>query len=143
MVKIFCVLSNDTNLTGFPVDIDESLNVGDLKDAIYAKKISHLANFDAADLTLVRICKDVGGVTKGELKQCKEAMNIAYYQNAPEEPDVVETDAVDIGSFSAAPGDCKIVNGLIFKVMTSWKKISTYTETLPEELYHLLVVIPT
>ncbi|ORY37295.1 hypothetical protein BCR33DRAFT_854861 [Rhizoclosmatium globosum] len=70
-------------------------------------------------------------------------MNIAYYQNAPEEPDVVETDAVDIGSFSAAPGDSKRVNGLIFKVMTSWKKISTYTETLPEELYHLLVVIPT
>ncbi|ORY37260.1 hypothetical protein BCR33DRAFT_683173 [Rhizoclosmatium globosum] len=46
--------------------------------------------------------------------------------------------------FRLAPGAClSRGDGLTFKVMNSMKKVAFFTSSLPEELYHVLVLIPT
>ncbi|KAJ3028473.1 UNVERIFIED_CONTAM: hypothetical protein HDU68_001620 [Siphonaria sp. JEL0065] len=137
--KIFCVLSNDKNLTGFSVDLDVSLTVGDLKNAIRTTKSRELDHLAADKLTLVRICNGgVGGLTKSHLKQSKEALSLANYDNEPKEPDIT----YDVSMFRSAPGACLIRQGLTFKVMNSMKKVSFFTASLPDELYHVLVLVP-
>ncbi|KAJ3375578.1 hypothetical protein HDU84_000556, partial [Entophlyctis sp. JEL0112] len=131
--KIFCVLSNDTNLTGFHVDFEVSLTVSDLKDAIRAKKDIP----GSAELTLVRICKaDVGGLTADELERFRDLLLLATYGESPERTNDVDS------TFCTAPGACVTKDGLTFKVMNSMKKVSFFTASLPEEVYHVLVLVP-
>ncbi|KAJ3196378.1 hypothetical protein HDU82_001806 [Entophlyctis luteolus] len=125
--KVFCALSSDTNLTGFHVDFDVSLTVSDLKDAIRAKKMQDLGHLDADKLTLVRIWKgDVGGLTKRELKQSKEFLSLTAYGDDPEDGDDVVS-------------PLRTAREL---VMNSMKKVSLFVASLPEELYHVLVLVP-
>eukprot|EP00644_Phytophthora_capsici_P015159 jgi/Phyca11/128353/e_gw1.75.129.1 len=51
MVKLFCAVVGVQG-SAFPVDIDASLSVGDLKDAIKTKNKIKLKNIDASDLQL-------------------------------------------------------------------------------------------
>ncbi|KAJ3062057.1 hypothetical protein HDU99_005350, partial [Rhizoclosmatium hyalinum] len=68
MVKIFCVFFDDGVHTPFEVDIDDSLTVGHLKDAIHEDNPVRLAGVDAANLTIVRVFKEgVWGLTKEEV----------------------------------------------------------------------------
>ncbi|KAJ3003050.1 UNVERIFIED_CONTAM: hypothetical protein HDU68_005893 [Siphonaria sp. JEL0065] len=141
-LKIFCVVSNDKNLTGFPVDFDVSLTVGDLKKAIRAEKTPELDYLAADKLTLVRICTgEVGGLTKKHLKQSKEALSLTSYGNEPEEPE--DPDITDnVSMFRSAPGACLMTEGFTFKVMNSMEQVSVFTELLPAKLYHVLVLVP-
>ncbi|KAJ3095238.1 hypothetical protein HK100_005883, partial [Physocladia obscura] len=87
--KIFCVLSNDPNLTAFPVNIDLSLTISDLKDVIGVKKSPRLDYLAADELTLVRICK-------------ANPLSLATYGEDPE-------DGGDgISAFQFAPGACLV-----------------------------------
>ncbi|KAJ3079788.1 hypothetical protein HK100_010318, partial [Physocladia obscura] len=132
--KLLCVLSNNPNFTAIPIDIDVSLTVGDLKEAVLAKKINDLPDLDADKLTLVRICKvDVGGLTKVELKRSTDPLSLKAYGEDPEDGG----DAVS--ALQSTPGSCWTKDGLFFKVMNSLKKISFYSESLPEELYHVRI----
>jgi hypothetical protein len=111
MVKIFCKLSNDANLTGFPVDFDLSLTVGDLKKTTRAEMSPEPESLKAKDLTLVRIRKaDVGGLTNKELKQYKELLNLQLHGEDREDGDDI------ISDLSAVPGSCLERSGLLFKV---------------------------
>ncbi|KAJ3003734.1 UNVERIFIED_CONTAM: hypothetical protein HDU68_005532, partial [Siphonaria sp. JEL0065] len=136
-LKIFCVVSNDKNLTGFPVDFDVSLTVGDLKDAIRTKKSPELDYLAADKLTLVRICTgEVGGLTPDELERFRELLQLETYGEAPER-------TKDAGSaYGAASGACLAKDGLMFKVMNSMEQVSVFTELLPTKLYHVLVLVP-
>ncbi|KAJ3339606.1 hypothetical protein HDU83_007573 [Entophlyctis luteolus] len=137
--KIFCVLGDDPKLTGFPIDFDDSRTVGDLKKAIRAENMQDLGHLDAKKLTLVRTCKtDVGGLTKRELKQSREFLNLRKYGDEPEDPD----DADALSTFRAAPGKCLTRDGLIFKVMNSMEQVSLFTASLPAKVYHVLVLVP-
>ncbi|KAJ3025252.1 UNVERIFIED_CONTAM: putative protein serine/threonine kinase [Siphonaria sp. JEL0065] len=137
--KIFCVVSNDDNLTGFSVDFNVALTVGDLKDAIRAERESRLAGLDAADLILVRVFKEnVGGLTKKQLEQSKDALSLTNYGNYPEDPDIAD----DVSMFCSAPGACQMREGLTFKVMNSMEQVSVFTAYLPVQLYHVLVLVP-
>ncbi|KAG3078994.1 hypothetical protein PC122_g12392, partial [Phytophthora cactorum] len=51
MVTLFCAIVGEAE-SAFPVDIDASLSVGDLKDAIKAKKPNDLKDVDADKLQL-------------------------------------------------------------------------------------------
>ncbi|KAJ3190633.1 hypothetical protein HDU82_003882, partial [Entophlyctis luteolus] len=135
--KIFCALSSDTNLTGFHVDFDVSLTVSDLKDAIRAKKMQDLGHLDADKLTLVRIWNgDVGGLTQRELNQSKEFLSLKTYGDGPEYGDDT------VSPLRTAPGACKAKYGFTFKIMNSMKKVSFFFASLPEELFHVLVLVP-
>ncbi|KAJ3249808.1 hypothetical protein HDU77_007416 [Chytriomyces hyalinus] len=123
--KIFCVLSNSDNLTGFHVDFDVSLSVGDLKDAIH--KMKDIAG--SAELTLVRICKgDVGGLTKDELERSLDLFKLEVFSKSRERRE-------DIA------GACLTRDGFTFKVMNLMEQVSLFTASLPANLYHVLVLV--
>jgi hypothetical protein len=57
-ITLFCLVQGAP--TAFPVDIDSSLTVGHLKDAIKAKKANDFANIDADRLRLWKVEIQVG-----------------------------------------------------------------------------------
>ncbi|KAI9326720.1 hypothetical protein BDR26DRAFT_876705 [Obelidium mucronatum] len=138
-LKIWCVLcKNDNTLTVSEVDIDPTASVSSFKNAIRAKWVSCLLkDVDASDLTLVRLYKGVvGGMTKRELKQSKEALQLGNYSKSPERA----KDTVSI--FSDVRGACLVKDELIFKVMNTMDQVSYFTDSLPAKLCHVLVLIP-
>jgi hypothetical protein len=127
MSQIFCALSNDPTLTAFPVDFDLSLTVGELKDAIRATRIDDLGHLDADKLTLVRIGRltvgfltKQGGLTKKELEQSKESLNLKAYSEDPEYGDDT------VSRFRATPGRGLEKDGLFYKV----KLFTLHTSTV-------------
>jgi hypothetical protein len=57
-ITLFCLVQGAP--TAFPVDIDSSLTVGHLKDAIKAKNTNDFANIDAVKLRLWKVEIPVG-----------------------------------------------------------------------------------
>ncbi|KAI9327218.1 hypothetical protein BDR26DRAFT_940618 [Obelidium mucronatum] len=140
-LKLWCVLSKDNTLALCEVAIDPTASVSSLKKAIHAEWASRLLkDVNAADLTLVRVCKAVlGGMTKKELKQSKEALSLTSYGDDPEDPDVDD----DVSVFNDAPGVCLKKDAFLFKVMNSMTKVSCFAGSLPDDLCHVLVLMPT
>ncbi|KAJ3132156.1 hypothetical protein HK100_005624 [Physocladia obscura] len=134
---IFCVLANDPNSTGFSVRINtESTTVDNLKKAIRTEKPNVLKGLDADQLTLVRIGKaDVGGLNVDELERSPEALDLATYGKRP------ETITADTAAFQSALGSCLTSENLFSKVTNSAKKLSFFVDSLPQDLYHVLLSV--
>jgi hypothetical protein len=68
-ITLFCLVQGAP--TAFPVDIDSSLTVGHLKDAIKAKNTNDFANIDAVKLRLwkVEIPDDRDDLIQGQALQ--------------------------------------------------------------------------
>ncbi|KAJ3078684.1 hypothetical protein HDU99_000433, partial [Rhizoclosmatium hyalinum] len=116
MLAIFCVLSTNASLTAFHVDIEGSLTVEHLKEAIRVKRRFWLRGLDAADLTLVRVFKgDVGGFTAKELGASKEVMDQLYAEDEDEGKAVDSGYGYQKSVFGSTSGTCKTYNGLTFK----------------------------
>ncbi|ORY30911.1 hypothetical protein BCR33DRAFT_857170 [Rhizoclosmatium globosum] len=113
MLTTFCVLSTDANLTAFHVDIDETLIVEHLKDAIH--------------LTLVRVFKgDVGGFTAEELGASKEVMDQVYAEDEDEGKAVDSGHGYHKSVSGSTSGTCKTYHGLTFKLMNPTEQLSIY-----------------
>ncbi|KAJ3008541.1 UNVERIFIED_CONTAM: hypothetical protein HDU68_003046 [Siphonaria sp. JEL0065] len=118
--------------TRFPAKVD----AGD-PDAIRTKKSLEPDYLGADKLTLVRICKeDVGGLTMDDLERSQDFFKFEAYPNSPERT------KDGVSKFRAAPGACLMREGLTFKVMNSMDQVSVFTASLPDELYHVLVLVP-
>ncbi|KAJ3290250.1 hypothetical protein HDU79_003405 [Rhizoclosmatium sp. JEL0117] len=112
MVTTFCVLSTDANITAFHVDIEGSLTVEHLKDAIRLKRRFRLRDLNTADLTLVRVFKgDVGGFTAEELGASKETMDQAYTEDEDEDDAVDSDHGYQKSVFGSTSGTCKHTMG--------------------------------
>ncbi|KAI9340588.1 hypothetical protein BDR26DRAFT_861436, partial [Obelidium mucronatum] len=136
-LKLWCVLGKDNTLTPFEVAIDPTASVSSLKDAIRAKMAPDLDYLPASRLTLVRVCKEgVHGVTEDELERFNEVLQLETYSKSPER-------AIDtVSTFRDTRGACLVKDGFLFKVMNSMTKVSYFAESLPNDLCHVLVLIP-
>ncbi|KAJ3215131.1 hypothetical protein HDU81_001497, partial [Chytriomyces hyalinus] len=93
----------------------------------------------AASLTLVRIFKErmSGGLTKAQLRESKDGLHKATYGEDPGEAED------NISTLHNIPGACLKKGLLFFKVMNSFKAVSTYlTSPLEEKVHHILVLVP-
>ncbi|KAJ3290265.1 hypothetical protein HDU79_003420 [Rhizoclosmatium sp. JEL0117] len=134
MPKIFCVL---VGLPEFTVDFDVSLTVGEFKRAIRAERKPDLDSMASDKLLLVRVFKgDVGGFSMDQLETSKEALNLMSHGNDVEEAGVEDK----LSMFRTTVGASLMVNGMTFKVMNPKEKVSVFTDSLPAELFHILVL---
>ncbi|ORY47889.1 hypothetical protein BCR33DRAFT_764241 [Rhizoclosmatium globosum] len=139
--KISCVLSENGALSLSTVSIDSANStVRDLKHTVCAAGSPDSNNLDADKLLLIRTYQgDVGGLTTFNIKKLKEALNTTTFGNIPE----LTTDQCNNScKFSPTPGVCLTFDGLTFKVMNSREKLSFFTASLPDDLHHVLVLIP-
>ncbi|KAI8828327.1 hypothetical protein BJ741DRAFT_713646 [Chytriomyces cf. hyalinus JEL632] len=135
--QVRCVLANHPDLPAFHVTIDSIASVARLKKVIRAEKIKDLGHVDACKLTLVRIFKtNEGTLTKNDLQKWQEPLSKASYGNDPENA----TD--DVSIFHRTRGACLEKNKMFFKVMNSKKKTRFYMNATPDEMYHVLVLLP-
>ncbi|KAJ3132935.1 hypothetical protein HK100_004816 [Physocladia obscura] len=154
--KTNCVLSNDASFTGFGVEFDESLTVGELKEAIRAAKSPELDHVSADKLTLIRITgkTHAGGLTLTQIRRSRAVLNFeAFGENAEKELD-------QYSEFRSVAGACLPIYGFVFKVravvyelicilnfcfsqvMNSTAKVSFFD--VPESddiIYHVLVLV--
>ncbi|KAJ3217731.1 hypothetical protein HDU81_000752 [Chytriomyces hyalinus] len=127
MLSVICALSNNDGLTSIEVDIESTDTVTRLKQTIRAARSPALDMWAAASLSLVRIFKErmSGGLTKAELRESKDGLHKATYG---EDPDEAED---NLSTLHNIPGACLKKGLLFFKVMNSFKAVSTRRKSAP------------
>ncbi|KAJ3232342.1 hypothetical protein HDU78_007196 [Chytriomyces hyalinus] len=136
-IRVFCVLANRSELGPFQIDIKSTAVVYDLKKAILAENNNTLGHVDATRLTLVRVFKEgVGGFTTTDIDKWKKLQSRAAYGKDPENA------KDEISMFRAIPGAYIQKEGVFFKVMNSIWNVSVFLDSVPDDLYHVLILAP-
>ncbi|KAJ3219340.1 hypothetical protein HDU81_000331 [Chytriomyces hyalinus] len=137
MQSVFCTLSNDPEFSVIYVKVEPTAFVADLRAAICAQETTRLGKCPPSKLVLVRIAKaEAGGLEMSDLKQAEELLNQEAYGEVP------EAAADTVSEYAPLPGAVRVKGNLLFKVMHPMKKVKDYFKSAPEELYHVLVVVP-
>ncbi|KAJ3058451.1 hypothetical protein HDU99_006798, partial [Rhizoclosmatium hyalinum] len=91
----------------------------------------------ARKLTLIRICKgNVGGMSLDDLQVHSDLFRVQSYGEDP------EFSRECASMFRDVAGSCMMENGFTFKVMNDATQLSVFTAHLPDDLYHVLVLVP-
>ncbi|KAJ3387768.1 hypothetical protein HDU80_000104 [Chytriomyces hyalinus] len=136
-IRVFCVLANRSDFRPLQIDIKSTAVVYDLKKAILAENINALGHVDATRLTLVMVFKEgVGGFTTTDIDKWKKLQSRAAYGKDPENA------KDEISMFRNTPGACIQKEGVFFKVMNSIRNVSVYLDSVPDDLYYVLILAP-
>ncbi|KAJ3228125.1 hypothetical protein HDU81_006300 [Chytriomyces hyalinus] len=137
MPTVRCALSNDPQFRATVIELGPNACVAELKEAIRAENLNNLSHLSPYQLTLVRVRKaDSGGLSADELQQAKELLiREAYGVYAEGDEDV-------ISMYRDVQGACRVKDGLFFKVMNTMEDACVYLDSTPEDMYHVVALVP-